>query len=82
MVFTVEDGPGSKDVAQVIEIAVGAFVYRSTGEGEQENQYVEWGDLTPEQQQGLKDVKAILSDCFNKSMVSSAELLSRVEAAA
>ena len=63
MVFTAEVG---SEAAQVIEIAEGGHVYCSRGKEEQENQFVEWGDLTPEQQQGLKKVQAILRElcCF------------------
>jgi hypothetical protein len=49
MVFTARMGDEARAGAQVIQIEEGAFVYLSRGEGEQENQFVEWGDLSAAQ---------------------------------
>lgn len=74
MVFTAQLGNGT---AQEIVIEEGSHVYCSKGA-----RFAEWADLSAEQQEGLKNVQALLSDCFSSSMVSSTGLMGGAEAAA
>ena len=76
MTFTAQ--AGTNEVTQVIETEEGSHVYLSRGEGEQENQFVEWGDLSAEQQQGLTNVQDVLSHAFVTAREATAGILEGV----
>ncbi len=70
MVFTMREN-GTTEAAQAIEVVEGSHVFVSAGDV-----FKEWEELTPKQQQALVEVREILNDCFNRSMVSSQTMMS------
>ena len=83
MVFTAQLGnevtEQGTDVTEEVVIEEGSYVYCRSGSGGAANQFVEWGDLTEAERQGLRKVQDALSHAFITNREATADILRDAE---